>query len=963
MAPPSSWNLAALPIMALKDRIVEKINSNRVTLIVGDTGCGKSSQIPQFLLQAGLQPILCTQPRRFAVVAVAKMVAEARSCQVGDEVGYHIGQLKRTNPWSKIVFKTAGVLMEEMREKGIAALKTYKVIILDEVHERSVESDLVLVCVKQFMLKHNELRVVLMSATADITRYRDYFKDLGRDERVDVLAIPSTSKETIFQRKVLYLEQVTELLEVKSDFLSALEADTISSSSVADITPQFHNLIRDLVLYIHKTEPDIEKSILIFLPTYRSLEQQWSLLAESELHFKVHILHSSIDTEQALMAMQICKSDRKVILATNIAESSVTIPGVAFVIDSCRSLQIFWDDNRKRDATELVWVSKSQADQRKGRTGRTCDGQIYRLVPRTLFNSFVQHEIPAILKLSLRKQVITISCAESKIIYDPRALLRKALDPPNPEIVRDALNLLVHLHALDAPTSHRGRYEPTFVGHLLGGLPLNFDASMLVIKFGEIGMLREGILLGILMDSQPLPIHHPFGQHKLDKDRLEQLKQEAAVNGEKSILVLNPSLEKEWCSSHNLVQRSLHAIGETYDVLLHAMHRFRPNFLVGSHVLPNYYTPNELRHNCLLHQGDSEDDNYIGAGTSLLEVNMQTNVCIDSPFVTPRDFQASSVAANLRSVIKEIRVLCTEDVSENQHGQEKLVNDPFVCRFFLNGSCDRGSQCQFLHFLHEMKPPCRYFFSLEGCRYGASCRFSHSIPGFDGSLMGVPCAPEIASHEPYQLLPLWTTKLGYFVLILDDGELNFTSRLSQYFQTSNIVVATEQQFPTIPEGIPMGITILEGVDFPMAFISMNAKKVPIIWRKVQSVLWCVKFMENNEDFESQSGLLEKLFKCLAIRCLADGLHDMQLILIMNNLRFSQLQVERLGQDCFFFLMESIPFDEATFGEFLDCSMTRQKMVACMPVIYIFKLHPPSKTLFGDYTSTLRNNLYYGQSHA
>ncbi|MCH90579.1 zinc finger CCCH domain-containing protein 31, partial [Trifolium medium] len=119
---------------------------------------GKSSQIPQFLLEENMTPILCTLPRRFAVVSVAKMVAKARNCQLGEEVGYHIGHSRHLSASSEIVFKTAGVLLDEMQEKGLTALK-YKVIILDEVHERSVESDLVLVSVKQFLLKNNDLRL------------------------------------------------------------------------------------------------------------------------------------------------------------------------------------------------------------------------------------------------------------------------------------------------------------------------------------------------------------------------------------------------------------------------------------------------------------------------------------------------------------------------------------------------------------------------------------------------------------------------------------------------------------------------------------------------------------------------------------------------------------------------------------------------------------------------------------
>ncbi|KAM1760177.1 hypothetical protein ACFX12_003077 [Malus domestica] len=188
----------------------------------------------------------------------------------------------------------------------------------------------------------------------------------------------------------------------------------------ADIKPEVHQLIHRLVLHIHDHEPDIEKSILIFLPTYYALVQQWFLLKLFSSSFKVHILHSSIDTEQALMSMKIWKSHRKVILATNIAESLVTIPKVAYVIDSCRSLQVFWNSFQKNEAAKLVWVSHSQAEQRRGKTGITYDGQIYRLVTRPFFNLMEKYEGPSILRLSLRLQVLQICCAESKAINDPK---------------------------------------------------------------------------------------------------------------------------------------------------------------------------------------------------------------------------------------------------------------------------------------------------------------------------------------------------------------------------------------------------------------------------------------------------------------------------------------------------------------------------------------------------------------
>ncbi|XP_059625675.1 DExH-box ATP-dependent RNA helicase DExH8 isoform X2 [Cornus florida] len=940
-----------------------------------------------------MKPILCTQPRRFAVVAVARMVAKARHCEVGGEVGYHIGHSKVLSERSKIVFKTAGVLLDEMREKGLNALK-YKVIILDEVHERSVESDLVLVCVKQFLLKNNDLRVVLMSATADIARYRDYFKDLGRGERVEVLAIPSAGQHTIYQRRVSYLEQVTELLGIKSELLSLKYCSGPSPSMAgADIKSEVHTLIHDLVMHIHKHEPDIEKSILVFLPTYHSLVQQWFLLKPHSSFFKIHILHSSIDTEQAFMAMKICKSHRKVILATNIAESSVTIPKVAFVIDSCRSLRVFWDSIRKNDSAELTWVSKSQAEQRRGRTGRTCDGQIYRLVTGSFFNQLQEYECPAILSLSLRQQVLLICCAESKAINDPRVLLQKALDPPDPEVVEGALSLLSHIHALEK-TSHRNRFEPTFYGRLLASFSLSFDASVLILKFGDMGMLREGILMGILMDTQPLPILRPFGQEILfeeyiecyystdnnkgtaltgrkevvymanlcafqfwqrmfkDKHRLEQLKHLLNINGMEAAQLLLPQLEEEWCSFHNLVQSSLRHVAEIYEDVLNSVHRFRPKFLAKADGLPSFYDPYEFQHTCLLNSQPNRD-----ADDEHLEPVTDTRKCIAVPFVASNHFQASEVAEKLATIVKEIRLQYMEDESSNQHKDVRddgphVTGEASLCRYFISGLCNRGNQCLFSHSIQAKRPACKFFFSFQGCRNGDSCFFSHdsSLPASSCSGSSV-CLPEDGEADAASLLQLFPKSSDGRILLLDDTDLHFSAHLARHCDPSVMISTTCLRDSSTFDPSLTGVRILWGLSHPYQTI---ISKTGIPWNEVKCVLWFPKFDSYSENWEEHRTVVQTFFKYLAVRILADALNEVQVILTTNNIRFSQLQVEKLGRDSFFFLKESFPFDESSFGKLFDEVTTKKPMLVSKPISYVFYLHPPTDIQFGDYSAVLRH---------
>ncbi|KAL2535291.1 Zinc finger CCCH domain-containing protein 31 [Forsythia ovata] len=969
--------------MAMRNRIVEKIIENRVTLIVGETGCGKSSQLPQFLLEANMEPILCTQPRRFAVVAVARMVAKARNCEVGGEVGYHIGHSRVFSARSKIVFKTAGVLLDEMREKGLKALK-YKVIFLDEVHERSVESDLVLVCVKQFLLKNNDLRVVLMSATADISRYREYFKDIGRGERVEVLAIPpSTGKSIIYQRKVSYLEQVIDLLGMESEDLSLKYCSGPSPiMAEANFKPEVHKLIHNLVLYIHKNEPDIEKSILVFLPTFYALEQQWFLLKPLSECFKVHILHRSIDTEQALKAMRIWKSHRKIILATNIAESSVTIPKVGYVIDSCRSLQVFWDSNLKKDSSELVWVSKSQAEQRKGRTGRTCDGHVYRLVTRLFFNQLEDYEPPAILRLSLRQQVLLICCAESRAINDPKALLQKAMDPPEPHVVEDALNLLVHIRALEK-ASPRGHHEPTFYGRLLASFSLSFDASLLIIKFGERGMLREGIVFGILMDLQPLPILSPFGQENLfveyidyyysgnskntglgrkevlymgnlsafqfwqrafkDKWRLERLKQILKVENKEDTQILLTKVEEEWCSFHYLVQPALHQVTESYDEILHSLHRIRPKFLVISDSLPSYYDP-YVWHTCHLECEQKGETDALAVEDEHLEVDSELRRCVAVPFVGCSDSQTDNMARNLALIVKEMRIQLTEDASEERHrflndDKSHVAGGASLCKFFINGLCNRGSQCLFSHSLQAKRPVCKFFFSLQGCRSGDSCFFSHdsgtlAVSGSDLSL----CSQDDRDTDAESLMRFFpASSSDGCIVLLDDIDLHFSTHFAYYYDPSCIISTSSQPDPLIPD--PSGFKILWGLSHPYQTIMSRAGENTVPWNEVKCILWFPRF--DHEYKEGQKSLVQTFFEYLAIRILADSLHEVVVILTMNNIRFSQLQVEKMARDSFFYLRESFTFDESSFGELFDEVTTRKSILTSKPVSYVFDLHPPT----------------------
>ncbi|CAL5433371.1 unnamed protein product [Camellia sinensis] len=630
------------------------------------------------------------------------------------------------------------------------------------------------------------------------------------------------------------------------------------------------------------------------------------VVADVDIKPEVHrLIHDLVN------AMKIWKSRRKVILATNIAESSVTIPKVAFVIDSCHSLQVLWDSNRKNESAELVWVSKSQANQRKGRTGRTCDGQIYRLVTGSFFNELQDFECPTILRLSLRQQVLLICCTESKAINDPKVMLQKAMDHPDPEVVEEALSLLDHINALEK-TSHTGQYEPTFYGQLLASFSLSFDPSMIILKFGDMGMLREGILLGVLMDAQPLPILRPFVQDILstltaiilemirfwqrvykDKLRLDRLKQLLHFDEMKAARVLVP--EEEWCSFHNLVQPSLNHVAEIYEDILNSVHRFRPKFLATADGLPLYYEPYEFQHTCLLTCQQNGNTDTMAADDEHSELPNETRICNSVPLIPCSYFLSHEVAENLATIIKEVRVQYTEDISGNEH---KYVNgdgppapwEPSLCKFFVKGLCNRGNQCSFSHSLQARRSVCKFFLSLKSCRNGDKCEFSHDVgPSTSSSSRSSLCLPEDEIVYATSLLRLFPTSYDGCILLLDDTDFHFSSHLSCHYDPSKIISTTVLSAGSPLDASLSGVRILWGLSHASQTIISEAEDSPIPWSEVKCVLWFPKFDSDSENLEEQKNLLQTFFKYLAIRILADELHEVQVILTMNNIRFSRLQ--------------------------------------------------------------------------
>ncbi|KAK4750367.1 hypothetical protein SAY87_027816 [Trapa incisa] len=495
-------------------------------------------------------------------------------------------------------------------------------------------------------------------------------------------------------------------------------------------------------------------------------------------------------------------------------------------------------------------------------------------------------------------------------------LLQKALDPPEPDIVEDALDLLVQIGAL-TKLSHRGRYEPTFYGKLLACFPLSFDASVLIVNFGVAGMIHEGILLGILMDTQPLPILHPFGEEHLFMDYMEcyfnsDLDSDKAIDQKGMVLIGNLcafkfwqrvfkdklrlqhlkevlkcdgkgvteedmlKVEENWCFHHHLVQSSLSHVSEIYEDVLGLLHRFRPEFLRTSDSFPSYYHPFNFQHTCLL-------EDVVGVDDEQLDQSSNVN-CVAGPFVSSDDFQTKDIAEKMVTVIKEIRALYAGAATSLQPID---TSSHSVCVYFLKGACSRGDGCAFTHSHLAKQPACKFFFSLKGCRNGNSCYFSHDVgSSYDRPIL---CIPEDDIAYSTSLIKQFPHPGEGTILILDDTNFHFTSNIARFINPEDILVSSSLSESFINDPSLENVQILWDQQHPHQTIILQPPKNSFYWSNVRCILWFPNLSRLDENLDQQAGFMQRFFEYMAIRLMADRLYNIRVILTMYTIRFSQLQ--------------------------------------------------------------------------
>nr|CAB3266885.1 putative ATP-dependent RNA helicase TDRD9 [Phallusia mammillata] len=490
-----------LPITSYHQTILETINGYSVTVLQGSTGSGKTTQVPQLILDAHAKMekycnIVITQPRKIAALSLAHRVCHERNWQIGQVVGYQVGLEKMTSQDTRLTFVTTGVLLHQLiKAKN---LNKFTHIILDEVHERDQETDFAMLLVRKLLwLNSKSVKVILMSATLNSHQIAEYF---GYHVNGNFSLAPTICiKGRLFNVLEHYAEDLTSL--------GSLPKLDVANPEISD---EVYTLASRLILHLDvlETENQIDKkqrgSVLVFLPGIFQIREFENILECERLKRKLKIipLHSSITSEeQAEVFITPQNGFRKVILSTNIAESSITVPDVVYVVDFCLTKCMVCDMDTNYQSLRVQWASKANAKQRAGRAGRVSCGQVYRLVSRFFWDTCIpEYGIPELQRCSLESAVLKVKILD---LGAPKAILSLAMSPPDLQNIECTILLLKEIGALSTTTNlKRFDGDLTFVGQVLASLPIDMRLGKMLMLGLVFGCLENCLVIAASLSKQ-----------------------------------------------------------------------------------------------------------------------------------------------------------------------------------------------------------------------------------------------------------------------------------------------------------------------------------------------------------------------------------------------------------------------------------------------------------------------------
>ncbi|GHT84205.1 ATP-dependent helicase [Betaproteobacteria bacterium] len=466
-----------LPVSAKRDEIAAALSAHQVIIVCGETGSGKTTQLPKICLALGRGAaglIGHTQPRRLAARATASRIAQELHSPLGEVVGYKIRFTDRTSPASYIKLMTDGILLAETQ--GDPQLSAYDTLIIDEAHERSLNIDFLLGYLKTLLPRRPELKIIITSATLDAGRFARHFADAAGN------AAP-------------VIEVSGRLYPIEMRYRPVLDDDSDDANNTrANRRRDLYDALVDAVDEAQGCGPG---DVLVFLPGEREIREAAEVLHKARLLAGSEILplfaRQSAQDQARVFAHS---SGRRVVLATNVAETSLTVPGVRYVVDTGLARIKRYSPRNKVEQLQIEKIAQSAARQRAGRCGRVMDGICFRLYDEDDFNRRPAHTDPEILRSSLAGVILRMKALGLGAVEN-----FPFIDAPGSRLIGDGYALLAELGAINDEGNEAAR-TLTPIGQELARLPLDPRIGRMMLAARDRGALDEALVIAAALSTQ-----------------------------------------------------------------------------------------------------------------------------------------------------------------------------------------------------------------------------------------------------------------------------------------------------------------------------------------------------------------------------------------------------------------------------------------------------------------------------
>ncbi len=484
-----------LPITAKTKEIIEAIKNNNIIIISGETGSGKTTQLPKFCLAAGrgINGIIgCTQPRRIAALSIAGRIAEELGENVGRSVGYKIRFDEKIGENSFIKIMTDGILLAEIQSDPF--LNAYDTIIVDEAHERSINIDFILGLLKKILIKRKDLKLIITSATIDTDKFSKAFNS------APVIEVSGKMFPVEVRYQGIYAEDTDNNPSDRTDL----------ASDYTDIASDYTERAADAAVSLLRESQSGD--FLIFMPTEQDIRETCELLEKKNNNsFAVFPLYARLPAGQQKQIFNPI-SKRKIIVSTNIAETSLTIPNISCVIDTGLARISEYSPSSGIVSMPVKAVSRSSADQRMGRCGRVREGICIRLYGREDYENRSQFTIPEIFRINLAGVILKMTAFR---LGDVSAF--PFIDKPKQQAINDGYNTLIELGAIQKEDQN---ITLTDKGRIMAALPIDPKLSRMLLEANERKCLMEVLAIASMLSVQD-PRERPVGKENEADERHE----------------------------------------------------------------------------------------------------------------------------------------------------------------------------------------------------------------------------------------------------------------------------------------------------------------------------------------------------------------------------------------------------------------------------------------------------------